>query len=48
LEKLGFDDIDPAEVGQMDSVDHIDDLSRIGRRLAQEVRLEHFGHFVNS
>ena len=46
LSARGLGDIDPSTVAQLDSVDHMDDLSRIGRRLAQEVSLDHFGPFV--
>ncbi|HEX8422577.1 MAG TPA: patatin-like phospholipase family protein [Pyrinomonadaceae bacterium] len=46
LNDLGLGGIDPSKVGKLDSVDHMDDLSRIGRRLAQEVKVEDFGPFV--
>jgi|RhiMetdeSRZDD1v2_1073273.scaffolds.fasta_scaffold146956_2 hypothetical protein len=46
LHTMGLGDVDPTKVGKLDSVEHIDDLSRVGKRLAQEVRLEHFGPFV--
>jgi patatin-like phospholipase len=42
LEKRGLTDVDPASVAQLDSVDHIDDLVRVGQALAKEVKLEHF------
>ena len=50
LNKRGLGDVDPAKVAQLDSVDHIDDLVRVGQALAKEVkiehfRLEHFGQF---
>lgn len=48
LHRMGLSDIDPAKVGQLDSVQHIDDLGRVGRRLAEEVSLEHFGSFIPS
>jgi uncharacterized protein len=48
LHKIGLGDIDPTKVGKLDSVEHIDDLSRVGQKLAQEVRLEHFGPFVGN
>ena len=35
-------DIDPAAVAQLDSVDHINDLVRVGQALAKEVKLDHF------
>lgn len=46
LSKMGLGDIDPTKVGKLDSVDYIDDLRRIGRKVGEEVKLEHFGPFV--
>jgi len=46
LNELGLGDVDPSKVGKLDSVEHIDDLRRVGRRLAREVDLAHFGPFV--
>jgi hypothetical protein len=46
LAALGLPEIDPALVQKLDSVDCIDDLGRVGRRLAEEVSVEHFGPFV--
>jgi uncharacterized protein len=46
LDEMGLGDIDPGQVGKLDSVDHIDDLRRIGQRVGEEVELEHFGSFV--
>jgi uncharacterized protein len=42
LAKRGLGDVDPASVAQLDSVDHIGDLVRVGQALAKEVKLEHF------
>jgi uncharacterized protein len=42
LTKRGLPDVDPASVAQLDSIEHIDDLVRVGQKLAAEVRLEHF------
>jgi hypothetical protein len=42
LSKRGLGDIEPASVAQLDSVDHIDDLVRVGQGLAREVKREHF------
>lgn len=52
LEARGLSDVDPEKVSQLDSVDHIDDLVRVGQALAEEVKLEHFslerfGQFYN-
>ncbi|MET0625780.1 MAG: patatin-like phospholipase family protein [Pyrinomonadaceae bacterium] len=50
LSSHGLGDVDAAKVSQLDSVEHIADLVRVGRKLAEEVspehfRLEEFGHF---
>ncbi|HEX6715730.1 MAG TPA: patatin-like phospholipase family protein [Pyrinomonadaceae bacterium] len=42
LKKRGLADVDPSKVAQLDSVDHIDDLVRVGQALAKEVKIEHF------
>ena len=42
LEKRGLGSIDPATVAQLDSIDHIDDLVKVGQALAKEVKIEHF------
>ncbi len=39
-------DIDPAAVSRLDSVQNIADLRRIGKRVGDEVKIEHFGSFV--
>ena len=46
LRKMGLGDIDPRKVSKLDSVNALEDLSRVGRKLAEEVQLEHFGPFV--
>ena len=46
LRKMGLTDIDPKKVSKLDSVDALEALSRVGQKLAEEVRLEHFGPFV--
>ncbi len=46
LTKMGLEGIDPGKVGQLDSIDHMDDLRRIGQRVGQDVKIEHFGSFV--
>ena len=46
LDALGLSDIPATDVDQMDSVDHIDDLVRIGRTAAKkDVNVEHFDGF---
>lgn len=46
LNRMGLGDIDPGKVSKLDSVDYIHDLRRVGQRVGEEVRLEHFGPFV--
>jgi patatin-like phospholipase/acyl hydrolase len=47
LNKVGMGDIDPNKVSQLDSVDYISDLRRIGQRVGQEVSLAHFDTFIS-
>ena len=42
LSARGLGDVDAAKVSQLDSVEHIGDLIRVGQKLAEEVRPEHF------
>jgi len=42
LTKRGLGDIEPAKVAQLDSIDAIPDLIRVGQALAEEVKLDHF------
>ena len=42
LSARGLGDVDAAKVSQLDSVEHIGDLVRVGQKLAEEVRPEHF------
>ena len=46
LRNMGLGDIDPKKVSKLDSVDALEDLSRVGQKLAEEVKLDHFGSFV--
>lgn len=43
---MGFSGMDPKSVQQMDAVDHIDDLLKIGRQVGLSVQREHFGSFL--
>jgi hypothetical protein len=46
LASLGLPDIQPADVQQLDSVDHMDALQRVGVAYAKaSVRADHFGSF---
>lgn len=42
LSKHGLGGVDPAKVAKLDSVEHINDLVRVGQALATEVKLDHF------
>ncbi|HET6980296.1 MAG TPA: patatin-like phospholipase family protein [Pyrinomonadaceae bacterium] len=42
LDRRGLNNVDPAKVAQLDSVEHIPDLIRVGQALAKEVKIEHF------
>ena len=42
LKKRGLGNIDPATVAQLDSIEHMDDLVKVGQALAKEVKIEHF------
>ena len=46
LNRMGLGDIDPGKVSKLDSVDYIGDLRRVGKRVGEEVKIEHFGPFV--
>jgi predicted acylesterase/phospholipase RssA len=46
LDALGLPDIKPRNVQKLDSVQYIDDLRRVGRKVAEEIRIEHFGNFI--
>ena len=46
LNAMGLPDIKPKNVQKLDSVDYIDDLRRVGRKVAEEIKLEHFGSFI--
>lgn len=42
LNDHGLGDVDPAKVAQLDSVEHIHDLVRVGQKVADDVKIEHF------
>jgi hypothetical protein len=47
LAELGLADINPEEVQKIDSVEHIDDLQRIGQAVAQQkVKIQDFADFL--
>ena len=48
LDDLGLPDVIPEEVQRLDSVEHINDLSRVGQAMADDVAVEHFAGFLES
>lgn len=46
LTELGLPDIKPEDVQQLDSVEHVGELSRVGKAAAKQVTLAHLGPFV--
>jgi patatin-like phospholipase/acyl hydrolase len=49
LDKLdGLEDINVKDVQEMDSVQHMDKLERIGKAIAKKVKPEHFENFVDA
>ena len=47
LDELDLQDIDVAKVQDLGSVDHIDDLRKIGKRIAEDINIEHFAAFIH-
>lgn len=45
LVALGLPHIDPHNVQELDSVDHIAELQEVGRAIAQQVNIDHFKSF---
>jgi hypothetical protein len=46
LAALGLPGINPAHVQKLDSIEYIDDLRRVGQKVAAEIEIEHFGDFI--
>jgi patatin-like phospholipase/acyl hydrolase len=46
LDALGLQQINPAHVQQMDSVDHIAEMQEVGRAVGVKVAMEHFNGFT--
>ena len=42
LNEHNLGNVDPSQVAQLDSVEHINDLVRVGKAVADEVKIEHF------
>lgn len=47
LDAMGLNDIQPKNVQKLDSIEYIDDLRRVGPKVAQEIKIEHFGNFTS-
>jgi len=46
LDALGLPNIKPKNVQKLDSIEYIGDLRLVGRKVAKEIKLEHFGSFI--
>jgi patatin-like phospholipase/acyl hydrolase len=46
LDALGLQHIEPGNVQQMDSVDHINELREVGQAVAKQVNIDHFAGFL--
>jgi predicted acylesterase/phospholipase RssA len=47
LDEIGLEKVDPEPLREMDSVEHLDMLSKVGKQAAnKQVSLQHFGSFV--
>lgn len=46
LNRIALTDIDPEQVSKLDSIENMNDLLRIGERLADQIQPEQFGSFI--
>ncbi len=46
LNTLGLPGIKPENVQKLDSIEYIDDLRKVGKKVAEEIEIEHFGDFM--
>ena len=46
LDAMRLRDIEPKNVRKLDSIEFISDLSRVGKKVAEEIKIEHFGAFI--
>jgi hypothetical protein len=46
LNAMGLPGIEPKNVQKLDSIEYIPDLRKVGKKVAEEIKLEHFGSFV--
>jgi predicted acylesterase/phospholipase RssA len=47
LNALDLPGIKPENVQKLDSIKFIDDLRKVGRKVAEEIEVEHFGNFIS-
>ena len=47
LDAMGLNDIKPRNVQKLDSIAYIPDLRKVGRKVAEEIKIEHFGNFIS-
>jgi len=47
LNALGLHDIKPKNVQKLDSIEYIPDLRKVGQKVAEEIKIEHFGNFTS-
>ena len=47
LSALGLPGIKPENVQKLDSIEYIDDLRKVGKKVAEEIKIEHFGNFIS-
>jgi hypothetical protein len=47
LDAMDLNDIQSKNVQKLDSIEYIDDLRRVSRKVAQETKIEHFGNFTS-
>jgi predicted acylesterase/phospholipase RssA len=47
LDAMGLNDIKPKNVQKLDSIEYIEDLRKVGRKVAEEIKIEHFGNFIS-
>ena len=46
LNALGLPGMEPKNVQKLDSIEYIPDLRKVGKKVAEKIKLEHFGSFV--
>jgi predicted acylesterase/phospholipase RssA len=46
LDAMGLNDIKPKNVQKLDSIEYIEDLRKVGKKVAKEIKIDHFGNFI--